>query len=687
VDATPESSPEAAPPSRPAAVPEAGVWNAEVAKWEISRKDGAGARDGECLMYRDDGTLFSRAQFVAGVQDGPFVVYHRNGDVAREGRYVSGRIDGIVTAYASDQPDSERIRACCVPPGAARLCERYSAGEYLFEVFYDREGRALLSDGRLCPARPGGLPELATFDEARGGWALRSAAVDRYWNDGGVLIEEIVNPRTDAVRTVRRFDGGGRLLQEAGFTSDDRAQGPFYRRFPDGEPSPYADQTIRQERGAYDAGQTVGRWSLLDRDGALVRTVDRGAPVRDGAETGWAVLNEALEARADWPAQARGLAAEGRVREAFIAAARGAVATGDRAAFDALLAEHVAPLDPARAAQWGESLAQATDATLASILDALICGADAPAVLRALASVLPAAGPAAIELVEASIAFAPERRLTHLTRALLRYQRGDRTGALADADVVAGESAEAAESLRSYGEVVFSRFDDWPGRNPPPRDPALDGVVLEIGHDVDEIRHVVGVYATRIARAATAIRGLAGEKAEATWVPPDLSSLLAAGPVALRHETIECDPDPDGPPDAAPDTIEIDEELATDGIGVPALLAAAHADWAALSWLCWAVGLERVAQPDDVRASSDLPAALQMIVHRTWRIKDRLTTGSLLSRSKGVPSFEWHGVDIDALPRRLAEVTAGEYIAVRSMFLWLVSADALSPYQDDLRDA
>jgi hypothetical protein len=44
-----------------------------------------------------------------------------------------------------------------------------------------------------------------------------------------------------------------------------------------------------------------------------------------------------------------------------------------------------------------------------------------------------------------------------------------------------------------------------------------------------------------------------------------------------------------------------------------------------------------------------------MIVHRTWRIKDRLTTGSLLSRSKGVPSFEWHGVDIDAFAARLAE--------------------------------
>jgi hypothetical protein len=77
---------------------------------------------------------------------------------------------------------------------------------------------------------------------------------------------------------------------------------------------------------------------------------------------------------------------------------------------------------------------------------------------------------------------------------------------------------------------------------------------------------------------------------------------------------------------------------------------------------------------------------MQLIVHRTWRIKDRLATGSLLSRSRGVPGFEWQGVDIDALPRHLAEMAAAEYVAVRSMFLWLVSADALSPYQDDLRD-
>ena len=63
---------------------------------------------------------------------------------------------------------------------------------------------------------------------------------------------------------------------------------------------------------------------------------------------------------------------------------------------------------------------------------------------------------------------------------------------------------------------------------------------------------------------------------------------------------------------------------------------------------------------------------MKMIVHRTWRIKDRLATGALLSRSQGIPGFDWQGVDIDELPRQLAEMAAAEYVAVRSMFLWLV---------------
>src|SRR5262245_57678577 len=135
VDASQESSPDAASPRRPAAVPESGVWNAEVGKWEVSHKDARGVREGECLLYRDDGTLYARSQFVSGVQEGPFAIYHRDGSVAREGKYTSGRLDGMVNAYASDDPDGELLRRCCVPPGAARLTERYRAGDFLLEVF------------------------------------------------------------------------------------------------------------------------------------------------------------------------------------------------------------------------------------------------------------------------------------------------------------------------------------------------------------------------------------------------------------------------------------------------------------------------------------------------------------------------------------------------------------------------
>ena len=57
---------------------------------------------------------------------------------------------------------------------------------------------------------------------------------------------------------------------------------------------------------------------------------------------------------------------------------------------------------------------------------------------------------------------------------------------------------------------------------------------------------------------------------------------------------------------------------------------------------------------------------MKMVVRRTWRIKDRLASGSLIARSQGVPGFEWQGIDIDELPRHLAEMAAAEYIAARS---------------------
>ena len=49
--------------------------------------------------------------------------------------------------------------------------------------------------------------------------------------------------------------------------------------------------------------------------------------------------------------------------------------------------------------------------------------------------------------------------------------------------------------------------------------------------------------------------------------------------------------------------------------------------------------------------------------------------------------FTWEGMDIDAVPPHFVSTVVAEYLAVRSMFLWLASPDTLSPFQDDIRQA
>src|SRR5207244_1714566 len=82
-----------------------------------------------------------------------------------------------------------------------------------------------------------------------------------------------------------------------------------------------------------------------------------------------------------------------------------------------------------------------------------------------------------------------------------------------------------------------------------------------------------------------------------------------------------------------------------------------------------ATGLDGVALPATIAPRAELPVAMGMAVRRCWRARDRLATGGLLARSRGVPGFAWLGMDIDAMPTYLAEMAAAEYVAIRSMFL------------------
>jgi hypothetical protein len=675
---------ESAEPERPAGVPALGTWDPSIGKWEVAQHDAHGVRDGECLRYRPDGTLFSRSWFVAGIEDGRFEIFHLDGQLAREGRFAAGRLDGVVSAYAPVDPTKgEPLRNCCVPPKATRLDIRYRQGDYLVETFYDGEGRALLSDGRLCPARPAGLPELAVFDEGREGWTMRSQNLDRFWTVEGALREEVEN-EPDGGRRVRLLDDAGVVAQDLGFGPGDQRRGRFLHRLSPDAPVPYADARVREVHGGFERGQAVGEWAFLDAGGDVLRAVDLGRALdADVLESSPAFGDD----RPDWPLAHR-LAGQGRVREALVAAARAARA-GDRDALKGFVAEHTVSLTAEGEAERGDALARAGDVDLAGVLDALVLGADAAAAFRALASVLPGTRRAAPDVLEASLLLAPERHMTHLTRALIRIQRGDEPGARADLAVLEGHSEGSGESLLEYIGAVFRPFEfsppsDMRGAEAPP-----EGVSVAIAQDLDAVRHLAGIYATRIGRVRDALRALTndgGDQAEAAdWMPPDLTALLPDGPVALRCETLECEPAADD--DGNPATIDVDETVALAGLAAPMLLSLAHADYVALGWLCWAVGLDAVSLPDAINGRTDLAAAMQMVVKRQWRTRDRLTTGGLLAMSHGVPGFTWRGLELDAMPAHIIEIVAAEYLAARSMFLWLASPDTLTPFQDDIQSA
>ena len=216
-------------PERPAGVPEGGFWNPELGSWEVSRRTAQGARDGECLFYRPDGSLQSRCTFVNGVQEGTFAILHPDGRLAREGTFAAGKVEGIVSAYAGEGAGAEPLRACCVPAAAVRLDQRYEGGAMVQEIFYDSSGQPILSDGRPIPPRPAGVPDDADYDEAGPRWTRWRPDSHRSWSAAGMLETE--SEHDGLRRTTRTFDTDGRLVESCQVSHEGTRDGAFLRRF------------------------------------------------------------------------------------------------------------------------------------------------------------------------------------------------------------------------------------------------------------------------------------------------------------------------------------------------------------------------------------------------------------------------------------------------------------------------
>jgi hypothetical protein len=673
-------------PERHPQIPADAVWVEEVAKWEVVGRSGTGIKEGESRLYRPDGTLYMRSRYVAGLQEGGFEAYHPDGRIAREGHYENGLLVGSLLAHAPEGEDGEPLRSCCVPPNAYQLRAEYERDELLFQRFFDRQGRLLLSDGSVCPAPPPGLPASATFDEGERRWAVSPAPEDgeplwRFYREDGSLQEEA---RFDeGVKLLCRLHApDGELEQETHFDRNGRRHGSHRRRFIDGEMSPYLDARIFEERGELEDDEPVGRWTFLDREGVVVRTVERGRPLpADGPAH--PVFADQQRPPRDWNEQAAALAAGGQTAQAICAAAR--AAAGQHAAEDlvSFIARHTVALRPSEAVALAEKALAVEVEPARALLSALVSGGDPAMLFRSLASVQRESPRAGCDFVEAALLLEPDRPMTYLTRALLRLELGEEQAALADAARLQLVSEESARFVRDYARVLLPVWGFWPHREKLAEAP-LEGFPEAPQQPIEAIRRTVQLYATRLSRLRAAVVDRHPGHPPPRWAPPDLGALLPAGPLELRRYSAEITDEIDDGTETV--TVEIDETLDPEGAGLPALMRAARSQWAALSWLCWSCGLARVELPERLEAPSGFAAAAAAAIARFFRGQDVLSTGGLRSRTAGVPGFSWEAMEIDEMPKPFVALAVEEYFELRALFLWLLSPENLSPFQSDLRD-
>ena len=706
-------------PQRPVVVPDDATWVAEAAEWRQGAVDARGEKQGIHRSWRSDGTLREEARFVDGKGVGAYRRFHPNGQTAGEGELVDGNMQGTLRTFASDAPTPELLQRCCVPPNAWEQQIDFHLGQEMARRWYDRAGQQILDSGEPHPARPPAVPAEARYDEATARWLVGSYPVEagtvvhwRRWTREGLLAEE--EDLEEGVRhgVWRRFRASDGALAVEVHYQRGLKQGPFR----DGAiaASTYADPRAAIEEGQFDADLAVGVWRLRDAAGEIIVERDLGVGAGEERLEG----SPALATTGALPADAarrladlgQSLRRERRVGEAILAMARSAALAGDAARLRDLLRELTWPRGTTAGEELAAHVIEHAGDRLAALVDALVRGGEAAALLRALAAAMKSEYGAARQIVDAALLLAGDRPGCFVTRSLINVHLGARDEAVGDARRLPAEWEEQRAQLLDYVRVIFPTFDFWPARI------GVETIFAEFpeapAQPLEAIRAVVQKLATRLSalrelairlyRAGDLARAGAAHDPQvaAGWLPPDLSALMPGGPITLSawaYEQSFAEDDlareDDGPVEVAGaaaaaeiETISVDERLVTDAATIPLLMRLARRDWAALTWLCWSCGLDRLALPDAVEPPAAFGRAAAMAIERTWRCRDKLTSGGLVAMSKGVPGFEWEGMHIDAMPRVLVEVMTEEHVEVRAMFLWLCDGTAQSPWQSDLRD-
>ncbi len=677
-------------PERPASVPENAVFHEDKSEWSVGAVDEHGKPSGAHVFFRHDGSKVLDCRYENGLLEGAFRRFHPNGELARQGEYQAGKMHGRVQAFASQGHTPEALRICCVPPGAFRLETTYDQGDRTEnERFYNKEGQLLLSDGSIHPDRPRQVPAGAAFEETSRRWREggyngkgERDGLFRWWATEGALLEERHFLAGKEHGTSRWFSEPGDLQDESHFQEGKRC-GPYFRHC---GPDVYADARIRSQRGSFKDDLVSGRWDFLGDDGNVVASTDLGVPLGDASSS--PAFARTARSADGWTQVARALRDEHRTGEALCALARAAAVTKDQAALVRQLDEARPGLRPEHATAIASQAIKIADANITWLVDALLRGGEPALLFRSIASSCPGASQASLDFVDAAIVLAPELEPCYVTRALIDLSLGDPDSASSDAEHLSDDYVEQREFLQSYRRVLFPTFDFWPARAR--FDSLLTDLPEEPCQPLSKVREAIQKCATRL----QLVRGLISEQVPSApaWQLPDLSVLLPRGPATLERRVFEITFDDEelaangnDQQAEAIERVQVDETLDLTGLDVASLMRRARADWNALTWLCWSVGLDRVALPESMSPPANFAEAVGMAIERHWRSRDKLTTAGLRAMTKGLRGFEWEGMEIDAMPAFLAEIVAQEYTDLRAVFFFLCDDRQESPWQDNLR--
>ncbi|MEO0813018.1 MAG: thiol reductase thioredoxin, partial [Myxococcota bacterium] len=427
--------------------------------------------------------------------------------------------------------------------------------------------------------------------------------------------------------------------------------------------------------GEYKEGTPVGIWRLADGLGNSLFEVSVGELERVEDLAALSAFSNRPRGADEWQEQALELIDGNRFVEALLCLSRAVASSCEVEVMLDGLKRFALPTHRDRSHELFAEVAESDPLTLAS---GLVLGANAAAVLRGLAIHLDQAnyGHAALDFVNAAILLEPARSEYLFTRALVLMRLGLNQHAAMDIEELAPDEPGQAGFLRSYNGILFPSFDFWPNREPP--ETYYDGLPDGPSQPLEAVRAVIQKYARRV----TLIRDAMGTyvSSDIEWFPPDVSHLFSGEEGELVQDSFERTDE-----DGDTEDVDVDETLDTDDAELPDLLRWARSEWNALTYLCWAVGLDEVAMPNAIDPRTGFGDAAGMAVQRLWRCRDRRMMGGYGAQRSGAPGFEWEGIDVDEIPPQLISIAESQYAEMAAMFRWLTDSDHRSPWQDDLR--